>query len=299
MKPTLLILAAGIGSRYGGLKQIDPVGPAGQTILDYSVFDAKRAGFGKVVFIIRKDIEEDFKSVFADRLNKSIPVEWVFQELDKLPEGAVPPEGRTKPWGTGHAVLMAADNIREPFAVINADDFYGREAFEKAVEFFDNDLKETDYAMVAYQLKNTLSEFGTVSRGVCKSNAEGWLESVVENTKIEREKSGIVYNTWPEGNKTELHEDTLVSMNFWCFKPAFFGQLESHFRKFIVNNINDLKAEFYIPTAVDNLINSEQARVRVLPNTGQWFGITYKEDKPQVIEKINILTSKGEYPVNF
>lgn len=298
MKPTLLILAAGMGSRYGGLKQIDPVGPSGQTILDYSVFDAKRAGFGKVVFIIRKDIEDDFKSVFAERLNKSIPVEWVFQELDMLPEGTVPPEGRTKPWGTGHAVLMAAHNIKEPFAVINADDFYGREAFQKAVDFFSTNMKDTDYAMVAYQLKNTLSEYGSVSRGVCKENEEGWLESVVENTKIAREGSEV-YNTWPDGSKTPLSEDTLVSMNFWCFKPAFFGQLESHFRRFIVNNLNDLKSEFYIPTAIDALIQSNQARVKVLPNTGQWFGITYKEDKPEVIKRINNLTAESEYPSEF
>lgn len=298
MKPTLLILAAGIGSRYGGLKQIDPVGPAGQTILDYSVFDAKRAGFGRLVFIIRKDIEEDFKAVFGDKLKKVMPVDWVFQELDKLPEGITPPEGRTKPWGTGHAVLMAANEIKEPFAVINADDFYGREAFEKAVQFFNENDRDTDYAMVAYQLKNTLSEFGTVSRGICDADEEGWLDSVVENTKIAREDSGI-FNTESDGSKTPLEEDDLVSMNFWCFKPTFFGQLESHFRRFIVNNSKELKAEFYIPTAVDALIKSNQARVKVLPNTGQWFGITYQDDKPMVIEKINKLTSKGDYPKEF
>lgn len=298
MKPTLLILAAGMGSRYGGLKQIDPVGPEGQTILDYSVFDAKRSGFGKVVFIIRKDIEDEFKSVFAEKFSATIPVEWVFQELDMLPEGSVPPPDRVKPWGTGHAVLMAARNINEPFAVINADDFYGQEAFKKAVEFFKDNPKDTDYAMVAYQLKNTLSDFGTVSRGVCESTVDGWLTSVVENTKIARE-GNQVFNTEIDGSKTPLHEDTLVSMNFWCFKPAFFGQLESHFRRFIVNNINNPKAEFYIPTAIDALINSNQARVKVLPNTGQWFGITYKEDKPLVIGKINDLTARGEYPAEF
>lgn len=298
MKPTLLVLAAGMGSRYGGLKQIDPVGPNGQTILNYSVFDAKRAGFGKVVFIIRKDIEDDFRSVFGDKLSKIIPVEWVFQELDKLLEGSIPPEGRVKPWGTGHAVLMAAETIQEPFAVINADDFYGREAFEKAYNFFESNTKQTDYAMVAYQLKNTLSDFGTVSRGVCSSDEEGWLSSVTENTKIARE-NGMVFNTEPDGYNTPLSEDTLVSMNFWCFKPTFFGQLESHFRRFIVNNINDLKAEFYIPSAVDALIKTNQARVQVLPNAGQWFGITYQEDKPLVINKINELTASGDYPAQF
>ncbi|MGE5383473.1 MAG: nucleotidyltransferase family protein [Omnitrophica WOR_2 bacterium] len=298
MKPTLLILAAGIGSRYGGLKQIDPVGPGGQTILDYSVFDAKRAGFGKVVFIIRKDIEEDFKSVFAEKLNKTIPVEWVFQELDKLPDGHTPPIGRTKPWGTGHAVLMASKLINEPFAVINADDFYGHEAFVKAVDFFNDNQNETDYAMVAYQLKNTLSDFGTVSRGVCEADKDGWLQSVVENTKIVRMDSGI-YNTLADGNRYLLGEEKLVSMNFWCFKPAFFSQLESHFSQFISKNSMDLRAEFYIPTAVDDLIKSNEARVKVLPNTGQWFGVTYQEDKPIVKAKILSLTEKKIYPQAF
>jgi NDP-sugar pyrophosphorylase family protein len=298
MKPTLLILAAGLGSRYGGLKQIDPVGPSGQTILDYSVFDAKRAGFGKVVFIIRKDIEEDFKSVFAQKLSKSLTIEWVFQELDMLPEGKVPPTDRTKPWGTGHAVLMAKNAIKEPFAVINADDFYGSHAFEKAVEFFNSDTKETNYAMVAYELKNTLSDFGTVSRGVCEADDEGNLISVTENTKIAREGE-MVYNTEADNSKTQLDENTLVSMNFWCFKPTFFDQLDSHFRGFIENNMHNPKAEFYIPTAVDALIKSNKAKVKVLPNQGQWFGITYKEDKPLVIDKIKKLTIEGNYPDEF
>lgn len=298
MKPTLLILAAGIGSRYGGLKQIDPVGPNGQTILDYSLYDAKRAGFEKVVFIIRREIEEDFKSVFADKLNKTMPVEWVFQEIDLLPEGFKAPEERIKPWGTGHAVLMASEKINEPFAVINADDFYGFEAFKKAVDFFNNDEKETDYAMVAYELKNTLSDFGTVSRGICEVDEEGYLDSVVENTKIAREGS-TVYNTELDGSKTELDENALTSMNFWCFKPAFFSQLESHFLSFIRSNINNPKAEFYIPTAIDALIKSNQARVKVLPNSGQWFGITYKEDKPLVIDRITKLTEEGDYPSDF
>ncbi len=298
MKPTLLILAAGLGSRYGGLKQIDPVGPSGQTILDYSVFDAKRAGFGKVVFIIRKDIEEDFKSVFAQKLSKSMTIEWVFQELDMLPDGKVPPADRTKPWGTGHAVLMAKNAIKEPFAVINADDFYGSQAFEKAVRFFNTDTKETNYAMVAYELKNTLSDFGTVSRGVCEADKEGNLISVTENTKIAREGE-LVYNTEADNSKSQLDENTLVSMNFWCFKPTFFDQLDSHFCGFIENNMHNPKAEFYIPAAVDALIKSNKAKVKVLPNQGQWFGITYKEDKPLVIDKIKKLTMEGNYPAEF
>jgi len=298
MKPTLLILAAGMGSRYGGLKQIDPVGPGGQTILDYSVYDAKRAGFGKVVFIIRRDIEDDFKSVFAERLSKTIPVEWVFQELDTLPEGLVPSKGRSKPWGTGHAVLMAAKNIKEPFAVINADDFYGRDAFQKAVNFFNVNNQETEYSMVAYELQNTLSDYGSVSRGVCVSNEDDLLQSVTENTKIAREESGI-FNTDANGQKTPLTSDTLVSMNFWCFKPSFFDQLGSHFRRFIADKVNDLTAEFYIPSVVDSLIKSNKASVKVLANSGQWFGITYKEDKPLVIGRIKKLTDAGEYPVKF
>ncbi len=298
MKPTLLILAAGIGSRYGGLKQIDPVGPNGQTILDYSLYDAKRAGFGKVVFIIRREIEEDFKSVFANKLSKTMPVEWVFQEIDILPEGFQVPVDRIKPWGTGHAVLMASGKIKEPFAVINADDFYGFEAFTKAVDFFNTDEKDNDYAMVAYELKNTLSDFGTVSRGICEVDEEGYLDSVVENTKIARE-GAKVYNTELDGSKTELDENALTSMNFWCFKPAFFSQLESHFLSFIRSNINNPKAEFYIPTAIDTLIKLNQARVKVLPNSGQWFGITYKEDKPLVIDRIRKLTEAGDYPSDF
>ena len=298
MKPTLLILAAGMGSRYGGLKQIDPVGPGGQTILDYSVFDAKRAGFGKIVFIIRKDIEADLKTVFADRLSKTLPIEWVFQELDSLPEGITPPEGRTKPWGTGHAVLMAAKIIKEPFVVINADDFYGREAFQKAVEYFSTENDCTDYAMVAYELKNTLSDFGTVSRGVCTIDDDQWLESVVEHTKIARENDRI-FNAETIEVKKPLDDDTLVSMNFWCFKHCFFNQLDLHFRRFITANANNLSAEFYIPSAVDTLIKSNEARVKVLPNKGQWFGITYKHDKPLVIDRIARLTEAGEYPLEF
>ncbi len=298
MKPTLLIMAAGMGSRYGGLKQIDPVGPGRQTILDYSLFDAKRAGFGKAIFIIRKDIEQDFKSIFAERLSKTIPIEWVFQELDNLPEGFHAPENRMKPWGTGHAVLMAKEKIHEPFAVINADDFYGKDAFLKSAQFLETDSESNDYAMVAYQLKNTLSENGTVSRGVCQSDHQGWLESIVENTKIARTPEGI-FNTTSDGSKKLLPDDTLVSMNFWCFKPIFFKQLELQFKEFIRDNKDNITAEFYIPSAVDQLIKTKQARVKVLPNTGQWFGITYQEDKPMVIERISKLTAAGQYPSNF
>ncbi|MDD3743091.1 MAG: sugar phosphate nucleotidyltransferase, partial [Lentimicrobiaceae bacterium] len=229
MKPTLLIMAAGMGSRYGGLKQIDPVGPGGETILDYSVYDAIKAGFGKIVFIIRRDIEQAFIETYVHKLQKFIEVEWVFQETDALPQGYVAPDGRTKPWGTGHAVLMARDNITQPFAVINADDFYGREAFATLSKYFDQSKEENEYAMVAYRLKNTLSDFGTVSRGVCVSNERNELKDVTERTGIESTNGNISYSG-PDEERVNLPDDTLVSMNFWGFKPGFFNYLERHFK---------------------------------------------------------------------
>lgn len=300
MKPTLLILAAGMGSRYGGLKQIDPIGPSGETILDYSVYDAIRAGFGKVVFIIRKDIEKDFRDVFIDRLKSHIPIDWVFQETDKLPEGYKAPEGRVKPWGTGHAVLMAAEKINEPFAVINADDFYGYEAFKTIVGFFNEQeaSAESDYSMVAYELQNTLSDFGTVSRGECRTDADNWLISVTERTQIERVNGSILYRN-PDGNETPLADKTPVSMNFWGFTPDYFEHLREQFTGFLDVEGQNPKSEFYIPTVVDNLIKSGQKKVKVLSNSGQWFGITYREDKPLVIEKLSKLIQQGEYPENL
>ncbi len=300
MKPTLLILAAGMGSRYGGLKQIDPIGPSGETILDYSVYDAIRAGFGKVVFIIRKDIEKDFRDVFIDRLQKHIPIDWVFQEIDKLPEGYKAPEGRVKPWGTGHAVLMAAEKINEPFAVINADDFYGFEAFKTIVRFFNEQeaAEESDYSMVAYELQNTLSDFGTVSRGECRTDADNWLISVTERTQIERVNGSILYRS-PDGNETRLDDKTPVSMNFWGFTPDYFEHLRAQFTGFLDAEGQNPKSEFYIPTVVDNLIKNGQKKVKVLSNSGQWFGITYREDKPLVIEKLSQLIQQGEYPENL
>ncbi|MFH1119147.1 MAG: nucleotidyltransferase [Bacteroidota bacterium] len=297
MKPTLLILAAGIGSRYGGLKQIDPIGPSGETILDYSVFDAIRTGFGKVVFIIRRDIENDFKEIFINRLQKHIEIEWVFQETNILPEGYKPPEGRVKPWGTGHAVLMAAKKIREPFAVINADDFYGFDAFNTLSGFFrSQDVSgSSDYAMVAYELHNTLSDFGTVSRGVCMTDANNWLQSVTERTRIERKNKVIVYSD-QDGNGIQLDNDTPVSMNFWGFTPGFFAHLEHQFIEFLESNGENLNSEFYIPSVVDRLIKNGIEQVKVLSNAGKWFGITYREDKPMVISKINELVASGAYP---
>jgi UTP-glucose-1-phosphate uridylyltransferase len=300
MKPTLVILAAGMGSRYGGLKQIDPIGPSGETILDYSVYDAIRAGFGKVMFIIRKDIEQDFKEVFVKKLEKHIEIDWVFQELDKLPQGFRVPEGRTKPWGTGHAVMMVAGKVNEPFAVLNADDFYGAAAFKTLAGFFASHDKENkhDYAMVAYELSNTLSDFGSVSRGICQTNESGWLESVKERTKIQRTASGIA-DTEADGNLFPLEEDALVSMNFWGFNPSLFGYIEQEFTGFLKADLDHTKSEFYIPFIVDNLIKSGKEKVKVLHNPGQWFGITYPDDKPLVIKKIKELISLGVYPENL
>lgn len=295
MKPVLLILAAGMGSRYGGLKQVDPVGSAGETILDYSVFDAIKAGFGKVVFIIRRDIELAFVETYINRLQKYIEVEWVFQETDALPGGYVAPEGRSKPWGTGHAMLMARNNIHQPFAVINADDFYGREAYETLSNYFNKSNNESEYAMVAYRLKNTLSDFGSVSRGICVSNEKNELISVTERTSIKSVEGQISYSD-ANNSRFPLPDDTLVSMNFWGFKPGFFCHLERHFEAFLKLNADSMTAEFYIPVVVDQLIKNNEAKVRLLKNDGQWFGITYKEDKPEVVEKIAQLTRAGIYP---
>lgn len=300
MKPTLVILAAGMGSRYGGLKQIDPIGPSGETILDYSVYDAIRAGFGKVVFIIRKDIEQDFKEVFVEKLQKHIEIDWVFQELDNLPEGHAVPEGRTKPWGTGHALMMVAQKVKEPFAILNADDFYGAEAFKALAEFFASQKQEqkNDYAMVAYELNNTLSDFGSVSRGICQTDDSGWLKSVKERTKIQRSASGIA-DTEADGTQFPLEDNALVSMNFWGFTPSIFKHTETQFIDFLNNGSDHTKSEFYIPFIVDNLIKSGKEKVKVLHNPGQWFGITYQEDKPLVVNKIKELIKRGDYPENL
>lgn len=300
MKPTLVILAAGMGSRYGGLKQVDPIGPSGETILDYSVYDAIRAGFGKVVFVIRRDIEKDFRELFIDRFRKHIEIEWVFQETGNLPDGFTAPEGRSKPWGTGHAVLMAAGKVNEPFAVINADDFYGYDAFKTLCDYFNTQEASlsNNYAMVAYELQNTLSDFGTVSRGVCLADDNGWLLSVTERTQIERIGETIVYRE-PQGKEILLEDKTQVSMNFWGFTPGFFQHLEEQFINFLKSNNGNLRSEFYIPSVVDNLIKNGQEKVRVLSNSGQWFGITYREDKPLVIININELIKSGAYPASL
>ena len=290
--PTLLILAAGMGSRYGGLKQIDPVGPGGETIIDYSIYDALRAGFSKIVFVIRKDIEQSFREMVGARFEKRVAVEYVFQELDKLPAGFSEPAGRTKPWGTTHAILMAADTIHEPFAVINADDFYGAEGYRVLAQHLQS---AADYAMVGFVLRNTLSDFGAVARGVCRVSGDNFLEDVVELTKIERDGEHAK-NSDAAGSVTRLTGDELVSMNMWGFTPQIFGQLQERFQIFLERSRSDMQSESYIPSTVNELIASGQAQVKVLHTHDSWFGVTYREDRPTVVESIRKLIAKGEYP---
>lgn len=296
MKPTLLVLAAGIGSRYGGLKQIDPVGPSGEIIIDYSIYDAIRAGFDKVVFVIRRDIEETFKEIIGKRFEGKIHIDYAFQELNALPAGVTVSPERKKPWGTGHAILVCKDIIKTPFAVINADDFYGRSGFKLLGEYLQTskDTDKADYSMTGFVLRNTLSEHGTVARGVCKTDANGYLKDVVEMTKIEKVKNAA-RNMNEDGSFTELTADETVSMNMWGFTPSIFKHLEAQFKDFLKAKSQDLKAEFFIPTVVNNLINAGEATVKVMKSEDSWFGITYKEDKPMVVSSINDLIKKGAY----
>jgi UTP-glucose-1-phosphate uridylyltransferase len=294
VKPTLLILAAGMGSRYGGLKQIDQVGTSGETIIDYSVYDAIRAGFGKVVFVIRKDIEEDFKALFSNRFGDKIKVDYVLQEIDNVPKGISYAPERQKPWGTGHAILVAASKINEPFIAINADDFYGAEAFELIAKYLNSHNETHEFCMVGYYLKNTLSEHGSVSRGVCTLDENQFLKGIVEHTKIQ-EEAGKIIDTGAENSK-ELDSKTIVSMNFWGFQPSIFKTLETQFKSFIEENKDQLKAEFYIPSVVDSMIESKQATAKVLANEGQWVGVTYKDDKKDVVNHIKNLVETGKYP---
>jgi dTDP-glucose pyrophosphorylase len=291
--PTLLVLAAGMGSRYGGLKQIDPVGPSGETIIDYSIYDAMRAGFGKLVFVLRKQIEQPFKETVGARFEKRIAVEYVFQELDQLPAGFAVPAGRAKPWGTTQAILMAADAIHEPFAAINADDFYGAESYRLLAAHLEPGVE--DYAMVGFTLSKTLSEFGTVARGVCQINGSGYLESVVEMTGIAR-SGAEVKNTAAEGRVTVLSGDEPVSMNMWGFTPHIFPQLRTRFEAFLRQKGADLKRECYIPSTVNDLVAVGEARVKVLRTGDAWFGVTYREDHPRVVESIRRLVREGVYP---
>ena len=299
MKPTLFVLAAGMGSRYGGLKQIDGLGPHGETIMDYSIYDAVKAGFGKVVFVIRKDFEADFREKIISKYTDHIPVELVFQSLDKLPEGYKLPEGstRTKPWGTNHALLMGKEVIKEPFAIINADDFYGSESFKILADFLTSvEGQKGKYCMVGYRVGNTLSEGGSVARGVCETNAEGFLTEVVERTAIERNAKGEIAFTDEEGKEQTLPENAPVSMNMWGFTPDYFDYAEEGFKRFLDKNIATEKVEYYIPSCVDELINSGKATVRVLDTPSRWFGVTYATDRPSVVAKFEELHNLGAYP---
>ena len=285
-----------MGSRYGGLKQLDGLGPNGETIMDYSIFDAIRGGFGKLVFVIRKSFEQDIREKILSKYEHHIPVELVFQDLNDLPEGFTCPEGRTKPWGTNHAVLMGRKVIHEPFAVINADDFYGRDSFavlgKQLAGMFG---KKNDYCMVGYRVGNTLSESGSVARGVCTTNAEGYLTGVVERTAIERIDGEIQFID-ENGKKVVLEENTPVSMNMWGFTPDYFEYSEAYFKEFLKANINNLKSEYFIPLMVNKLITEGTARVKVLDTTSKWFGVTYAADRQGVVDKIKALVDAGEYP---
>ncbi len=296
MKPTLFVLAAGMGSRYGGLKQLDGLGPNGETIMDYSIFDAIRGGFGKVVFVIRKDFEQDFREKVLSKYEKKIPVELVFQDINDLPAGFTCPADRTKPWGTNHAVLMGKDVIHEPFAVINADDFYGRDSFAVLGKFLSEmDGQQNKYSMVGYRVGNTLSESGTVARGVCETDEQGNLTTVVERTEIMRVDGAVSYKD-EAGNWVAIGDNTPVSMNMWGFTPDYFQYSEDFFAEFLKENLNTPKAEFFIPLMVNKLINEGTATVKVLDTTAKWFGVTYAEDRPSVVEKIQSLVDAGEYP---
>ncbi|KJF43447.1 nucleotidyltransferase family protein [Draconibacterium sediminis] len=295
MKPTLLILAAGMGSRFGGLKQVEPVGPNGEAIIDYTIFDAIRAGFGKVVFVIRESFADAFKEKFEAKLSGKIDVEYVFQELDNLPEGFTLPEGREKPWGTAHAILVAKDVINEPFCAINADDFYGEGAYRIMADFLNNAVQEQTFSMIGYQLKNTLSDHGSVSRGMCTVNENDNLVKIVETHNIFKKEDAAV-TIAEDGSETPLTGNERVSMNFWGFHPSIFKALESKFVKFLETEIDKPKSEMYIPSVVFEMIEDNEVKVKVLEANSPWFGVTYKEDKPIVVNKINALIEEGVYP---
>ena len=299
MKPTLFLLAAGMGSRYGGLKQLDGLGPNGETIMDYSIYDAIKAGFGKLVFVIRKDFEQDFREKIISKYEGHIPCELVFQSIDALSEGFTCPEGRVKPWGTNHAVMMGAPVINEPFAVINCDDFYGSDSYRSMAQFLSSlpEGSKNRYAMVGFRVGNTLSESGTVSRGICGTDENRMLTSVVERTKIQRMDGEVKYID-DNGEWTATPENTPVSMNFWGFTPDYFGYSADLFVQFLSDpqNMENLKSEFFIPFVVDKLIAEGTATVEVLDTTSKWFGVTYPEDRPSVVEKIKELVAAGVYP---
>ncbi|MCX6562090.1 MAG: nucleotidyltransferase [Candidatus Aminicenantes bacterium] len=296
MKPILVILAAGIGNRYGGLKQMDQVGPSGETIVDYAIYDAGRAGFGKVVFVIRKSIEKEFHEVFLTPLRSKLDIDYVFQELQNIPEGLSVPAGRIKPWGTSHAVLVSEPKVDGPFAAINADDFYGARAYAVMADFLRNvKADDASFSLVGYKLGTALSEHGTVARGVCEVAEKGLLRTIVERTCIEKTADGARFLN-EAGQEVRLTGRETVSMNFWGFTPAFFGFARTEFEAFLKDRGNDLKSELYIPLVVNKLVKNGQASVKVLPSADKWFGVTYREDKPRVMAEIARLVAAGKYP---
>ncbi len=298
MKPTIVVLAAGMASRYGSMKQVQGFGPSGETIMEYSIYDAIRAGFGKVVFIIREEFLDMFKDNFAKKLTGKIEVEFAFQELTKFIGNRQIPEERKKPWGTAHAVLCCKDIVKEPFAVINADDFYGRDGFEKAAGFLTSKVADNNYAIIGYELKKTLSDNGSVSRGVCKVDGEGNLVDINERTKIYRNEKGIITYE-DESGLHEVGEDSSVSMNFFAFSPNFITQSENYFGEFLDREIQNPKGEFFIPLVVDKVVKNKEGNVKVIPTSAQWFGVTYKEDAPEVKASVDKLVAAGEYPSNL
>ena len=297
MQPTLLILAAGMASRYGSMKQTEGFGPSGETIMDYSIYDAIKAGFGKVVFIIRKDFAENFQSNFDAKLKGKIAVDYVYQEMDCYVDGKDIPAGRTKPWGTGHAILCASEIINEPFAVINADDYYGTDAFAKAADFLNNDCNVNTYAIIGYQLNKTLSKHGTVSRGVCQVDEKMNLVSINERTKIYAEGNKVIYEENEE--KKEVPAISSVSMNFWCFHPSMFELTEKLFAAFVPANRDNIKGEFFIPIIGDEFIKTPGNSIKVIPTSSQWFGVTYKEDAASVKASIDKLIVNKVYPASL
>ena len=300
MNATLVVMAAGIGSRFGGgIKQLEPVGPSGEIIMDYSIYDAKEAGFNKVVFIIRHDLEKDFKEIIGDRIKKYIDVDYAYQELDDLPEGFTCPKDRTKPWGTSQALLAAKNVVNEPFVVINADDYYGKEGFKVIYDYMANHMKEDgdklDLCMAGFVLKNTLSENGGVTRGVCRADENNKLADVTETFEIEV-KDGVLNAVDEKGEKRDISLDDIVSMNMWGLTPKFFDILEEGFPIFLKNMTNELKNEYLLPTSIDEAIKDGRVSVEVLKSHDKWFGVTYKEDKDIVVKSIRALVDAGVYP---
>lgn len=296
MKPTLIIMAAGMGSRYGGLKQMDPVGPNNETLLEYSIHDAIQAGFGKVVFVIRSDFATEFKKQVGSRFEDKIEVQYAFQTLGNLPEGFSLPEGRTKPWGTGQAVLACKHLVKEPFTVQNADDFYGAEAYQTIADGFAK-MPAGDSCMVGYSIRNTLSPNGSVSRGIC-GTTNGYLSSIIERTQIETNPSGTI-QFFENNTAVDMTGDEICSMNFWGFSPDFFQTLEEKFIAFLQEKGEELKSEWYIPNIVDDMITRGQTRVKVLRSEGQWFGVTYPEDRPTVVDALKTMHNDGKYPAKL